>query len=44
MLFISSGKDEIVPPEQMSKLHQAVKHDDEVWYFMPNGDHNANWF
>ncbi|KAM3140154.1 bem46 protein [Paramecium bursaria] len=43
LLFISSGKDELVPYEQMLKLIQNANPEITEQYHIPNGTHNENW-
>ncbi|CAD8059663.1 unnamed protein product [Paramecium sonneborni] len=44
ILFISSGKDEVIPYKQMISLSQAaIKTKQKFEYHIPQGDHNNNW-
>lgn len=44
ILFIMSGKDEIVPMEMMAELFSAAKASTYIKkYLIEQGDHNSNW-
>ncbi|KAL9048806.1 MAG: hypothetical protein Q9162_007537 [Coniocarpon cinnabarinum] len=41
VLFLSGGKDEIVPPIMMKQLHEACQSSVKTFRLFPEGDHNA---
>ncbi|CAD8056693.1 unnamed protein product [Paramecium sonneborni] len=44
IMFISSGRDEVIPYKQMMTLSQAaMKSIQKIDYHIPQGDHNSNW-
>ncbi|CAD8141914.1 unnamed protein product [Paramecium pentaurelia] len=44
ILFISSGRDEVIPHQQMFSLSEAAKSTKQKFnYHIPLGDHNSNW-
>lgn len=44
ILFISGGRDELVPPFHMRELHRLAVHSARTeWHFVPTGTHNDSW-
>ncbi|CDJ32098.1 uncharacterized protein EMH_0041570 [Eimeria mitis] len=43
VLFISGGKDSLVPPSQMDKLYHACTSNFKWRLDVPNGEHNDTW-
>jgi Hydrolases of the alpha/beta superfamily len=44
ILFVSGGKDQLVPPSHMEELRNKAKSAKFVdWKFVENGDHNDTW-
>jgi len=44
ILFLASGRDEIVPSDQMIKLHQSASNSSfKSWHSIPGAMHNDAW-
>merc|ERR1712224_484649 len=43
IFFIKAEKDEIVPPEQMDKLHKLSTSQSKQLWTIPNATHNGSW-
>lgn len=44
VLFVSSGRDELVPPSHMRALFEGCPSDAKDWVYYPNGGHMDLWF